>query len=95
MKNSTVIDNPIKQRYELTLEGHTAVVDYLRKPGRLILTHTGVPSPLEGRGVGSRLVQGVLEDARAKGLRVVSQCTFISRYIERHPEWAEITDLCK
>jgi predicted GNAT family acetyltransferase len=39
---------------------------------------------VEGRG--SRLIQGVLDDVRARGLRVLPVCPFVLAFLERHPE---------
>jgi uncharacterized protein len=33
----------------------------------------------------------VLEQARARGLRVVAQCPFIAAYIAKHPEYGDLT----
>ena len=44
----------------------------------------------EGRGFGSRLAAGVLDDVRRQGLEVAPLCPFIARFIERHPEYEEL-----
>lgn len=82
--------NAAERRYELDLKGDKAVLEYVELPGVLVLTHTGVPGRYEGRGIGSELVRGALEDIRDRGLRVVPQCRFVERWIRRHPEWEEI-----
>lgn len=44
-----VINNKEKNRYELKLDGHTAIAEYiLNKQGVLFFTHTEVPKDLEG-----------------------------------------------
>lgn len=83
----TVVNNGIEQRYEMAVGSETAVVEYIKRPGTLILTHTYVPERLEGQGIGREIVLGVLEDARRQGLKVVPQCSFVAQYIVRHPEW--------
>ena len=52
--------------------------------------HTEVPKALEGRGIGSALIRGVLDIARAQGLKVNPVCPFAKTYIERHPEYADL-----
>jgi predicted GNAT family acetyltransferase len=54
------------------------------------LTHTEVPQELSGRGIGSRLARGVLDDIRAAGLKVVAKCPFMAGYIGKHPEYADL-----
>ena len=43
---------------EATVDGHTGVLEYRLDGDRLELVHTEVPDELEGRGVGSRAVEG-------------------------------------
>jgi predicted GNAT family acetyltransferase len=45
---------------------------------------------LEGRGIGSTLIRGVLDIARAGGLKVKPLCPFAKAYVERHPEYADL-----
>ena len=46
-----------------------------------------VAAPHRGQGIGSRLVRGALEAARAQGLKVVARCSFVSSYLGKHPEF--------
>jgi predicted GNAT family acetyltransferase len=88
-----VRDNPAERRYELRL-GDTMVgeIRYRLRPGVAVLLHTEVSPSSEGQGHGSRLVAGALDDIRARGLRVVPFCPFVSAYIRRHPEYADLVD---
>jgi uncharacterized protein len=90
MTISEVRDNPGLNRFELDAEGHTAVAHYALAPGVITLTHTEVPAALGGRGIGSRLAQGALEQARARGLKVVAECPFMAGYIAKHPAHADL-----
>ena len=87
---STVTDNAAASRFELTEDGATAFADYHVRDGRLVFTHTEVPDRLSGRGVGSRLAEGALGLARARGLPVVAQCPFIAAYVRKHPEHQDL-----
>src|SRR5215470_11753412 len=79
-----------ESRFELDADGHTAVIFYRMEPGVITLVHTEVPQPLSGRGVGSRIVRGALEQARALGLKVVPKCPFVSAYMAKHPEFNDL-----
>jgi hypothetical protein len=57
-----------------------------------VFTHTVVLPAFEGRGVGSALARGALDDVRASGRTLVAQCPFIRGYIERQPEYADLVD---
>ena len=87
---SDVKDNAEKHRFELSVDGHTAVAVYRLKPGVITFTHTEVPKDLGGRCIGSQLAKGALDQVRARGLKVVPLCPFIKGYIEKHPEYADL-----
>jgi uncharacterized protein len=87
---SNVRDNTERNRFELDADGHVAFSNYKRADGVLTILHTEVPKALEGRGVGSSLIRGVLDTARRQGLMVHAVCPFAKAYIERHPEYADL-----
>ncbi len=89
MTNS-VRDNTEQRRFELPLDGHTAFSEYRRSDGVLYVMHTEVPPALNGKGIGSTLVRGVLDIARAEGLKVKPLCPFVRGYIEKHPEYQDL-----
>jgi len=49
-----------------------------------------VPAELGGKGVGSRLVKGALDQVRAEGLQVVAQCPFVNAWIGKNPAYADL-----
>ena len=83
--SNNVRDNTKLHRFELDTDGHIAFSD-----GVLTVRHTEVPKELEGRGIGSALIRGVLDIARAEGLKVKPVCPFAKAYVERHPEYADL-----
>lgn len=85
-----VVNNPVKGRYELDVDGFVAAA-YYEIAGKIVtFTHTEVPKKLEGRGIGSRLVKGALEQVRAQSLKVVPQCPFVKAYIGKHREESDL-----
>jgi uncharacterized protein len=88
-----VVDNPARNRFEARLDGSLAgVIVYRERSGGgvLVLLHTEVDEALEGKGVGSRLAAGALDDIRARGLTIVPLCPFVSAYLARHPEYGDL-----
>lgn len=86
-----VADVPARYRFEARVDGEVAgIAQYLRRPGRVIFTHTEVLPAFEGRGVGSVLAKGALDAVRAAGARVEPRCPFIAAYIRRHKEYADL-----
>jgi predicted GNAT family acetyltransferase len=88
--SNNVRDNTERQRFELDADGHVAFSNYKRSGGLLTILHTEVPKELEGRGIGSTLVRGVLDTARAQGLKVHAVCPFVKTYLDRHPDYSDL-----
>lgn len=88
-----VVDNPAELRYELHL-GDEVVgqIRYATEAGLVFLIHTDVAEAIEGKGLGSVLVRGALDDLRARGLRIVPVCPFVAAYVRRHPEYADLVE---
>ena len=91
MSDNTVRNNTALSRYELDINGETAFANYRLAPGKVIITHTETPPALRGRGIASTLVQGALDHIRADGLKVVAGCGFVVDYLDKHPEFADLT----
>jgi len=86
----TVRDNAAQHRYELDVDGEFATLYYRLAPGVITLVHTEVPAALGGRGIGSKLVRELLEDVRARGLKVVARCPFVAAWMGKHPEFNDL-----
>ena len=87
-----VVERPEQNRFEMALDGGTALVAYQREGSRLVLLHTEVPQALSGQGVGSRLAKGVFELIRASGRKAVLRCPFLQAWAAKHPEYDDIVD---
>lgn len=92
-KNELNIEHrPQEQRFIGLLGGHEAEVSYSRLDERtLSYDHVFVPDELRGGGIAGKLTRFALEYAREKGLQVRPVCPFVVKYLERHPEYREIT----
>jgi predicted GNAT family acetyltransferase len=89
----TVNDNPASHRYEIFVDGDLAGFSaYRDEPGRRVFTHTKIDPDYEGQGLGSKLARAALDDARRQQLHVLARCPFIAEYIERHPDYADLTN---
>jgi predicted GNAT family acetyltransferase len=85
-----VIDNPAQHRFELPVGDALAVAYYRLEGDRVVLLHTEVPGELAGKGIGSRLAQGAFESVRESGRKAVTKCPFMSAWVSRHPEYADL-----
>jgi len=75
-----VTEDAEKKRFELKVDGHTAIAQYRKAGDQIVLTHTEVPHELSGRGIGSQLAGGVFDVLRTTGRKVVTECTFMAAY---------------
>ena len=94
MADVQVTLNQDDKRYEARVDGELAGSAYFDAADDLIVfTHTEVDDAYEGQGVGSALARGALDDVRADGRRkVVARCPFVSRWIERHPDYKDLLE---
>lgn len=87
---SDVVNNKAHHRYELVVDGHLAATYYKIEGAVITFIHTEVPDELAGKGIGSRLVKGALDQVRAEGLKVIPECPFVKAYIGKHSEYADL-----
>lgn len=81
---------PEAGRFEAIVEGLRCELDYRLGAGIVHITHTGVPRPLEGRGIAAALVHHALTWVRDQGLKVDPVCSYVAVYLRRHPEWNDL-----
>ena len=83
--------NERERRFEAALYGSDlAIAEYRRREDRIIFTHTEVPGPYEGQGVGEKLVRTALDYARQEGLKVVPRCPFFAAFIRQHEAYQDL-----
>lgn len=88
--NNVVSNNPAQHRYELAVDGHIAAAHYELAEGVITFVHTEVPPELVGKGIGSTLIRGALDQVRADGLKVIAQCPFVKAWIGKHADYADL-----
>jgi uncharacterized protein len=82
---AAVTDNREAGRFELVVDGQTAVLNYERLPRSLVLVHTEVPPAVRGRHLADALAKAAIDAAHAEGLQVVAVCPFVKAYLRKHP----------
>jgi uncharacterized protein len=86
MKTIEVRHNAPEGRFEAEVDGHLCVTDYRLRDGVMVMPHTEVPPPVQGRGIAAQLVGAALAHARAHRLRIDPQCSYVRQYMRKHPE---------
>ncbi|WP_293666293.1 GNAT family N-acetyltransferase [uncultured Parabacteroides sp.] len=84
----TITHYPEKNRFETTLDGVTAFVQYRLSGDRLDIIHTIVPPAIEGRGVAAALVKYAYDYAIEHGMKPLATCSYAVAWLHRHPEYA-------
>ncbi len=81
-------------RYDTRVDGHPGLLLYTdeRVAGgiRRNAYSTRVDSALSGRGVGLALVERLVADARREKAKIVPQCSFVRKMIERNKDWGDV-----
>jgi uncharacterized protein len=87
---SDIVNNSEKHRYELAVEGHIAATYYKIVDRVITFIHTEVPPELGGKGIGSKLIRGALDQVRADGLKVIAECPFVKAFIDKNPDYQDL-----
>ncbi|MEV5876298.1 GNAT family N-acetyltransferase [Streptomyces sp. NPDC052101] len=90
----TVERNDAERRYEILVDGERAgLTAYLDHGEQRVFYHTEVDDAFAGQGLASRLVQEALTDVRRSGKRIVPVCPYVAKFLKKHEEFADITDV--
>jgi len=87
-----MIDNKKESRFELEENGLLAWADYRIRDGRYQLPHVEAEPPLRGTGAAGRLMQEIVDHARANQLVLVPRCSYARAWFARHPEALDVLD---
>ena len=87
-----VTDNRDASRFEAYDDKKLAgFADYIRTEQLVAFVHTEVDPSYEGQGVGAKLARAGMESVRADHLQALPVCPFISGWLSRHPEFADLS----
>jgi hypothetical protein len=85
-----VTDNTEKSRFELDLGGQITFATYRRDGDALVIRHVEAPPALRGKGAADKLMQGIVEIARAEGLKIVPRCSYAYSWMRRHKAYQDL-----
>lgn len=91
MMTPEIHHDPVARRFFTVVEGCEAETTY-HYDGEtvLVISHTGVPRPIEGRGIASELIRAVFEFARSANLKVRPACSYAAAWVQQHTQYADI-----
>jgi predicted GNAT family acetyltransferase len=84
--SATVVHRVDLNRFEIAAEGLRCELLYRINGPVMHLFRTFVPPALEGRGMAAALVAAAMDHARATGLRIAPDCSYVRTWLQRHPE---------
>jgi len=87
---SLVTDNTARERFELEEGGHLAYAAYRRTPGELTIPYVEAAPELRGKGTAGRLMEGVVEHARAHELKITPICGYAVAWFQRNPNARDV-----
>lgn len=87
---TVVTQDPGQSRFTATVDGVLCVLDYQLQGDTMVIVHTGVPSPVGGRGIAADLTKAALNTARANAWKVRPVCSYAEVYMRRHPEYNDL-----
>ncbi|HEX4297028.1 MAG TPA: GNAT family N-acetyltransferase [Devosia sp.] len=79
-------------RYVVHLPGELEAEMTFRKLGDTIIAidHTYVPPEFRSSGLALKLVERGIADARAGGIKVKPECSYVVAQFRRHPGWSDL-----
>jgi predicted GNAT family acetyltransferase len=87
----TLLDHAARSRYEAIVDGQVvAFADYQVTGSIVVLPHTVTTPALRGRGHAAQVVRFALDDIRDSGRTVIPSCWYVARFIDEHPEYADL-----
>ena len=92
MTAPAVVHNAAQARFELTVNGSLAHLDYQLAGDRIRFLHIEVPPEIQGHHYAEDLSRAGLEHARRAHLRVVPICPFVRSFLTHHLEYLALVD---
>ena len=82
--------NAVGKRFEATVAGELAFLEYEMERRSMVITHTFVPPPLRGLGIAEALVRAALDFARLEKHSITPACSYVARFVARHREYLDL-----
>jgi uncharacterized protein len=82
-----ITNNTSAGRYEMSIDGEqVGFLEYTLSPPRIVLDYIEIDPARRGGGLGERFTVAVLEECRARGLKVTPRCSYIAGYLRANAE---------
>jgi uncharacterized protein len=82
-----VTDNPAESRYELRIGDElVSLADYRRSGNVVTVPHVETRPSHGGNGYAAMLMDGIIDDLRARSLTIVPSCPYAAAYMRDRPD---------
>lgn len=85
-----IIHDSANHSFSAVVDGHTCEIDYRLDGTTMVITHTGVPEPVGGRGIANLLTRFAVQVAEAQGWTIRPACSYAATWFKRNPEYAHL-----
>lgn len=76
--------------YEANGEKLAEMVYIMAGEEKMIIEHTEVHESLQGKGIGLKLLEALIDYVREHGIKVIPLCPFASAMLKKHTEWRDV-----
>jgi predicted GNAT family acetyltransferase len=83
-------DNKDESRFEWEEGGYLSVADYADKEGVRSILYVETPVEARGRGYAEHLMNAIVRDARANGVKLRPICGYAAAHFRRHPDTHDV-----
>ncbi len=87
---ATVTDNTDRRRFEMDVDGQIVFASYHREGETVQIRHVEAPPALRGTGAAGRLMEGIVDIARAEHLKLYPICSYAVSWLRRHREYQDV-----
>jgi predicted GNAT family acetyltransferase len=88
---ASVTHDEISRRFEVRVGDRAlAFLSYLFEGNCVAFEYTFVPNELRGKGIASNLTRAALKEARQRGWRIIPRCSYVTAFLKRNPEFADL-----
>ncbi len=88
--NQPIKLDPNGPRFVTVVGGHECQLQFTLQGAVASFNSVQVPDAVGGRGIAGHLTRHALDWARAEGHSVRPVCPYVQRWIQRHPDYADI-----
>ncbi|BCN43405.1 GNAT family N-acetyltransferase [Prescottella equi] len=83
--------NADQSRFEIYVDDALAgYADYVEAHGVRDFGHTVTEPDFRGQGIAGQVVKAALDTTREQGLKIVPSCSYVAKYVQSHPEYADL-----